>query len=62
MALPYIVQVLGLTYSKHFSSADWANTLSRWTFVPHGNRLRVLDLNLLSAFHAIRLHFEPPFT
>jgi hypothetical protein len=49
---------LGLTYSEDFGSAASANTLSSRTFVLHCNSLRILDLNLFFALHAICLHFH----
>ena len=48
-----------LTYSEDFGSAACANALSGRTFVLHCDSLRILDLNLFLALHAICLHFYP---
>ena len=48
-----------LTYSEDFGSAACANALSSRTFVLHCDSLRILDLNLFFALHAICLHFYP---
>jgi hypothetical protein len=48
-----------LTYSEDFGSAACANALSGRTFVLHCDSLRILDLNLFFALHAICLHFYP---
>jgi len=58
VALASILLTLGFTYSEDFGPAPRANTLSRRTFVLHGDSPWILDLNLLSAFHAIRLHLN----
>jgi len=47
-----------LTYSEDFGSAACANALSSRTFVLHCDSLRILDLNLFFALHAICLHFH----
>jgi hypothetical protein len=58
VALMLVSLGLGLTYSEDFGPAPRADTLSRGTFVLHCDSPRVLDLNLLSAFHTIRLHLN----
>ena len=58
MALVSIFIRLGLTYSEDFGPAPRADTLSRRTLVLHCDSPWVLDLNLFSAFHAIRLHLN----
>ena len=52
---------LSLAYSEHLCAARRAYTLCSWLLVLHGYLLRVLDLNLLSALHAVGLHqLTPP--
>jgi len=58
VALVSILLRLGFAYSEDFGPAPRADTLSRRTFVLHCDSPWVLDLNLLSAFHAIRLHLD----
>ena len=55
--IPVFSPVLGLTYSEDFGSAACANALSSRAFVLHCDSLRILDLNLFFALHAICLHF-----
>ncbi len=47
-----------LTDAEYLSPTRWADTLSCWTFVLHGDGLWIFDLNLFSAFHAICLHLD----
>ena len=54
-ALTIRLQVL-LAYAEYLGPAPRADTLSRRTLVLHSDGPWVLDLNLLSAFHAICLH------
>ena len=47
-----------LAYAKYLGPTPRTYALSRRAFVLHFDSLRVLDLNLLSAFHAICLHLD----
>ena len=58
MALVSISIRLGFTYSEDFGPAPRADILNRRALVLHCDDPWVLDLNLLSAFHAIRLHLN----
>jgi hypothetical protein len=60
VALIAVFLCLRLTYSEDFGSASRADTLGRRTLVLHGDSFLILDLNLLSALHTIRLHLNLP--
>ena len=54
--LPTVTLKLALPNPEYVGSALPTHALGRWLPILHGDLLRALDLNLLSALHAIRSH------
>ena len=54
--MPNVYRTLTLANSEHFCSTYRTDTLSSWLAVLHFDRLWIIHLSLLAAFHTISLH------
>jgi hypothetical protein len=52
---------LTLSDTEHLGAAGRACALCGWALILQGNRLRIFDINLLPALHAIGLHIRTSY-